>query len=162
MTAQPQSRVLTTVTLPEAGEDPRYPWRYLFGYSHRTGYGVYVSNCDEPIATGDHVLNMLRAIERDNVATYGAAIIATTLIAAPAGTLTMQVPISDNPTHPWRYLIGYRFGAGYGTQVLDCNAQISTMNAVTAVDAQIRQLNRAKVSGRIAILSLHLLAGPRT
>lgn len=154
---QSPTQAFTTVALPESG-NPDKPYRYLIGYAHRIGYGSLVLDTDVPICTLAMV-KRLHDMLPGLTGTVDAAVISLTLIAAPAGTLVQQVPISDNHTNPYRYVIGYAHTTGFSTFVADSDVPLCTEARITGTQRTIARESR-RGGTNISLLSITLIAAP--
>jgi hypothetical protein len=156
---QSPTRAFTTVALPESG-NPDKPYRYLIGYAHRIGHGSLVLDTDVPICTLDMV-KRLHDMLPGLTGTINPAVISMTLIAAPAGTLVQQVPISENHANPYRYVIGYAHSTGFSTFVADSDVPLCTEARINGTRRTIGSTSR-QPGTNIALLSITLVAAPYT
>ncbi len=146
---------LTTFTAPESG-NAECPWRYVIGYSHRTGFGNYVLDSYAPPTGGDFIVGVVRQIERKQRC-RNVVILGMTLVAAPAGQATQVVAVSTATVDPYQYMVSFRHQNGYGVQIQDSPRPITTSEDVEWLRNQIRVKNGGIDN---AVLSLLLMTAP--
>lgn len=70
---------------------------------------------------------------------------------------TVQVPVSDDRTYPYRYYFSYAHEQGFGCAVLELNSPLHTWETIKSASNHLATIGELPW---VTIISFQLIAGP--
>lgn len=70
---------------------------------------------------------------------------------------TVRLPVSEHPTNPYRYVLGYAHQTGYGCYVANCDGLLTDHTRIAATAAHIEQNTGRR---KVGFIAMSLLAAP--